>query len=193
MAVGTLTAAVLAVLPFFVSAKAVDDWAAVDGGLALFALMITLPLWIAPYAIWSKRTASVDDEILSIYTLAFRRDVDLRQVDRVWTRTFTGRSGTVVTAGLSGAAIPSAWLSWEAAAREDHPMYLITREAAARDGVYVSARARAALDLPEAPSAATQIAYWLQGASWFLAYVLIATAAIIAYVNVLSGLPPWTR
>lgn len=193
LAAGTVAALACVVVPFFLSSTAVDAWGAVTGALALFALYTTLPYWFAPYAIWTKRTAVVDDEILSFYTLTSRRDVDLRRVDRVWTRTFAGKGGVLVTAGLGGEGIPSAWLGWDGYQNKNHPMYIVVRGVTARPGVQVSARARAALDMPDAPGAAKQFGFWLTGACWFLVYCLIGTAAVIAYVNVVSGMPAWTH
>ena len=192
LGVAMLVAAVLVVLPFAVSQEALDRWAAVVGGLALSALFLVLPMWATPCVIWPKQTARVKGQVLTIYTLTSCLSLDVRRVDRLWIRTFVGKGSVSVTAGLSGPDIPSAWLSWDGN-RHDDPMRLIVQDIAARDGVHVSARARAALKLPGAPGKTTQFGYGLASICWFFGYCLVMVAALIAYLNVLSGLPVWTR
>ena len=187
-----LVAAVLVVLPFVVSEEALDRWAAVAGGLALSALFLVLPMWATPCVIWPKQTARANGQVLTIYTLTACLSLEVRRVDRVWIRTFVGKGSVAVTAGLSGPDIPSAWLSWDGN-RHDDPMRLIVEDVVARDGVHVSPRARAALGLPGAPGKAAQFGYGLASICWFFGYWLVMVAAIIAYINVLSGLPVWTR
>lgn len=181
----------LLVLPFLLGTAAREGDLGDVGVMALLVLGLLAPVYLLPYAIYQTGGLRIDADrdVLVVYTLWRRLEVDLAKLDRVtaWASTGQGAWGRI-----SGPGTGSVWLSWTffGGATSDRVRALLMT-LAQRPGVRVNDAARFALDLPDAPSGVRAVLQWSRDFGVILVFGMTIALLAIGYGQILFGTPPW--